>query len=57
MPSGGMSSEATHGKDFSSIGASKSASLSSGSYLTIKSGGDISVTVKIPSSIKILKVL
>lgn len=51
MPSGGMSSEATHASNFSSIGASKSASLSSGDFLTIKAGGNTSVTIKMPCSL------
>lgn len=51
MPSGGMSSEATHASNFSSIGDSKNASLSSGSYLTINANGNTSVTIKMPCSI------
>ena len=47
MPSGGMSSEATHGKNFNSVGQKKSISLSLGAYLTI---GDI-LTVKMPTSL------
>lgn len=51
MPSGGMSGEATHAKDFSSIGTSKNASLTGGSCLTIKADNDISITIKMPCSI------
>ena len=51
MPSGGMSSEATHASNFSSIGANKTASLSSGDYLTIKAGGNTSITIKMPCSL------
>ena len=51
MPSGGMSGEATHAKDFSSIGASKNASLTGDSCLTIKADNDISITIKMPCSI------
>ena len=51
MPSGGMSSESKHGYNFSSIGTTQNASLSSGSYLTVKAGGENSVTIKMPCSI------
>jgi hypothetical protein len=47
MPSGGMSSQAPHGKNFNSVGPKKSISLSSGAYLTV---GDI-LTVKMPTSL------
>ncbi len=51
MPSGGMSSEATHCESFSSIGKSSTVSLSADSYLKISVDGDTVVTVKMPSSI------
>ena len=46
MPSGGMSSESKHGYNFSSIGTTQNASLSSGVYLTVKASGENSVTIK-----------
>ena len=51
MPSGGMINEATNCQSFSSIGTSKSISLSSGGYLTVAVDGDTVVTVKMPSGI------
>lgn len=48
MPGGGMSSEATHGANFSSFGCTKSVSLAEGSYLTVSVGGSTAVTVKMP---------
>lgn len=50
MPQGGMSSEAKHCDNFSSIGASKQASLTSGNYL-IAEIGDATATLKIPASL------
>ncbi len=55
MPSGGMSSEATHCENFSSIGTSKNMSLSSGSTLTIS--GDMDKTITIPCSINGLVII
>lgn len=49
MPSGGMTSEATHCSNFSSIGTNKTASLSANSYLTVKFGNNEVATIKIPS--------
>lgn len=46
MPSGGMSNEATHCKNFSSVGKSQSVTLSNGTYITV----DGIVTVKSPMS-------
>ncbi len=46
MPSGGMSSEATHCSDFSSIGKISSLSVNSGAYVSV---GDV-CEVKIPSA-------
>ena len=50
MPRGGMSGEATHCDNFSSIGKSSQASLSAGDYLAVGIGGT-TVTVKIPVSL------
>ena len=50
MPRGGMSSEATHCNNFSSIGKSTQTSLSSGSYLVVGIG-DSTATVKMPLSL------
>ncbi|MBQ8258104.1 MAG: carbohydrate-binding domain-containing protein [Clostridia bacterium] len=47
MPSGGMSSEAKHCRNFDSIAQSTSLRLNSGEYLTI---GDI-LTIKMPTSV------
>lgn len=47
MPSGGMTSEATHCRNFSSIGKSSKMTLTSGEYLVAKLG-DTTATVKIP---------
>ncbi len=49
MPSGGMSSEAKHCQNFSTIGTSKNMNLSSGSTLTIS--GDMNKTITMPCSI------
>ncbi len=49
MPSGGMSSEAKHCENFSSVGTSKNMSLSNGSTLTIS--GDLNKTITMPCSI------
>lgn len=51
MPRGGMTSEATHCSNFSSIGTRSSLSLNSGSYLTVKVSGKVVSTVKMPDSI------
>ncbi len=55
MPSGGMSSEAKHCENFSSIGTSKNMSLSSGSTLTIS--GDMNRTITMPCSINGLVII
>ncbi len=55
MPSGGMSSEAKHCENFSSIGTSKNLSLSSGSTLTIS--GDMNKTITMPCSIQGLVII
>lgn len=51
MPSGGMSSEATHCQNFSSVGINKTASIASGEYLTVSVSGKDVVTVKLPTTI------
>ncbi len=48
MPSGGMSSEAKHCENFSSVGTSKNMSLANGSTLTIS--GDLNKTITMPCS-------
>ena len=50
MPQGGMSGEATHCDNFSSIGTSKRMSVSAGSYLVVGIN-DTTATVKMPVSI------
>ncbi len=49
MPTGGMSSEAKHCENFTSVGTSKNMNLSSGSTLTVS--GDMNKTVTMPCSI------
>lgn len=51
MPSGGMSGEATHCSNFSSIGTNKTASLSMGAYVTVSVGNEEVVTIKMPVSL------
>ena len=53
MPRGGMSNEATHCQNFSSVGKSTQTSLSSGSYLVVGIGNQ-TATVKMPASINAL---
>ena len=50
MPQGGMSSEATHCDNFSSIGAKKNVSVSNGGYLVV-SIGNTTATIKMPVSL------
>lgn len=50
MPRGGMTSEATHCQNFSSVGKSTRLSLSSGSYL-VATVGDRTATVQMPLSL------
>ena len=50
MPRGGMSNEATHCQNFSSVGKSTQTSLSSGSYLVVGMGNQ-TATIKMPTSI------
>ncbi len=49
MPRGGMTGEATHCSNFSSVGSSKTMSFSSGGNLVIS--GDMSMTITMPCSI------
>ena len=56
MPRGGMSSEATHCQNFSSIGESNQAALSASDYLTIEIG-DVTATIKMPSSMSAIIVV
>ena len=51
MPSGGMSQEAVHCKDFSSIGSNRSNSIIAGHYLTVTVADEAVVTVQMPSGI------
>ncbi len=55
MPSGGMSSEAKHCENFSSVGTTKNMNLSSGSTLTIS--GDMNQTITMPCSINGLVII
>ena len=53
MPRGGMSNEATHCQNFSSVGKSTQMSLNKNSYLVAEIGGG-TATVKMPASINAL---
>jgi len=53
MPRGGMSNEATHCQNFSSVGKSTQMSLNKDSYLVAEIGGG-TATVKMPASINAL---
>ncbi len=55
MPSGGMSSEAKHCENFSSVGTSQSMNLSEGSTLTIS--GDLNKTITMPCAINGLVII
>ncbi len=55
MPNGGMSGEAKHCENFSSIGTSQNMSLSSGSTLTIS--GDLNKTITMPCSVNGLVII
>ncbi|MBP3606660.1 MAG: hypothetical protein J6J66_08700, partial [Clostridia bacterium] len=50
MPQGGMSSEATHCDNFSSVGAKKNVSVSNGGYLVV-GVGNTTATIKMPVSL------
>ncbi len=56
MPSRGMTSEATHCSNFSSVATKKSVSLNSGSYLTVKVSGTVVATVKMPENLSAMVV-
>lgn len=56
MPRGGMSSEATHCKNFSSVGTTTQLSLKAGEYLTAEIG-TAAATVQIPSSLSAYVIL
>ena len=51
MPTGGMSSEATHCQSFSSVGTTQSVSLTANGYLSITIDGKTVVSLKMPASI------
>lgn len=53
MPRGGMSNEATHCQNFSSVGKSTQLSLSKDSYLVAEIGGG-TATIKMPATINAL---
>lgn len=48
MPSGGMTSESTHGDTFARAATQKSISLNEGDYLTVSVNGERTVTVQMP---------
>ncbi len=50
MPQGGMSSEATHCDNFSSVGSKKNVSVSNGGYLVVGIG-NTTATIKMPVSL------
>lgn len=56
MPRGGMSNEATHCQNFSSVGKYTQVSLNSGSYLVV-GVGNASATIKMPESISALVIV
>ena len=56
MPRGGMSNEATHCSNFTSIGKSTQASLTSGNYLVVEIG-NTTATIKIPVSISAMVIV
>ena len=56
MPQGGMSSEATHCDNFSSIGAKKNVSVSNGGYLVVGIGNK-TATIKMPVSLSAIVVV
>ena len=56
MPSGGMSSEATHCSNFSSIGKKQTISLSANAYATVKVNNATVMSVKIPKQLSALAV-
>ena len=56
MPKGGMSSEATHCDNFSSVGAKKNVSLSTNGYLVVGIG-NTTATIKMPVSLSAIVVV
>ena len=56
MPSRGMTSEATHCKNFSSVAARTTLSLSAGQYLTVSEGNETVASVEIPESLSAMVV-
>ena len=56
MPQGGMSSEATHCDNFSSVGSKKNVSVSSGGYLVVGIG-NTTATIKMPVSLSSIVVV
>lgn len=56
MPRGGMSNEATHCRNFSSVGKTAGLSLSSGNYL-VATVGNCTATVQMPFSLSALVIL
>ena len=56
MPQGGMSSEATHCDNFSSVGAKKNVSVSNGGYLVVAIG-NTTATIKMPVSLSAIVVV
>lgn len=51
MPSGGMSSEAVHCKNFSSIGSKRSTTMIAGRYVTVTVSDEAVATIQMPSGI------
>lgn len=51
MPSGGMSSEAVHCKNFSSIGSKRSTTMIAGRYVTVSVAEEAVATIQMPSGI------
>ena len=56
MPSRGMSGEATHCEDFSSVGTKATISLNAGSWLTVTEGGKQLAAVKMPVALSAMVV-
>ncbi|MBQ7780109.1 MAG: carbohydrate-binding domain-containing protein [Clostridia bacterium] len=56
MPRGGMSNEATHCQNFSSVGKYDTVSVNSGSYLVVGIDGD-TATIKMPVSISAMVIV
>ena len=56
MPSNAMTSESKHCSNFASIGKSQNVSLSANAYATVKVGGAVSVSVKMPKDMSALAI-